>query len=251
MVKYSRFTTIAAETRLWRILEYACNMFEEMSELKAVKLKFVFTCNFKVKPTAYGCYSVFASMFASPYLMMGVCHRCGCSPRLVTTLAQVWHMVCIKRHGTLNRTICSHCVYQGSELKLHQLSKKELELAKKADKLKKEETAAKLNKQRRLEEKAKAVDHWRGTNGMLKRPKLGLSFELRKKLSRKRRLMTESSIQLILFLIQSHIHRFFSHTNHTRLISYCAENFLNAKNNLSVALFREFLYLTNFLRPTV
>lgn len=101
MLKYSKFATIAAETRLWRlvsfsqnliwynwfilsvlgqwictdiyfflwccwvvirILEYACNMFEEMSKLKAVKLNFVFTCNIKLKVRKWFIFNFFEKL---------------------------------------------------------------------------------------------------------------------------------------------------------------------------------------------
>ncbi|GKA41364.1 hypothetical protein Tco_0733957, partial [Tanacetum coccineum] len=65
--------------------------------------------------------------------------------------------------------------------------KEDIELAKKASELKKEEIAAKLKEQWWLEEKAKATEALGGRNEMLKRPKLGLTFELRKKLRNKRR----------------------------------------------------------------
>ncbi|GKC70450.1 hypothetical protein Tco_1116333, partial [Tanacetum coccineum] len=65
-------------------------------------------------------------------------------------------------------------------------SREDIELAKKASELKKEEIAAKLKEQWWLEEKAKATEALGGRNEMLKRPKLGLTFELRKKLRNKR-----------------------------------------------------------------
>nr|GEU92062.1 hypothetical protein [Tanacetum cinerariifolium] len=63
--------------------------------------------------------------------------------------------------------------------------KEDIELAKKAYELKTKEIAAKLKEHRWLEKRRRPLRHWGGRHEMLKRPKLGLTFELEKKLRKK------------------------------------------------------------------